>query len=151
PVSIPDTHTIDWTPLPTDRDGNVPGPVVKVLTTDPETKAMTILLHLPPGWKDDELDYHPCAEEGFRLAGWVQIADRHLPVGNHLYRPAGILHGPVRTDPLIGATMIQRFPKEIRILRYTGDEFPHEDGQPINDDHEHDPFEWHERFDTNAL
>jgi hypothetical protein len=150
PVSIPDTHAIDWQPLPT-TDGNVAGPVFKVLTTDPESQAATILMHLPPGWHDDDLDWHPCAEEAFRLAGWVNINGRHLPIGNYLYRPAGILHGPVWVDPVNGATGIQRFPKQIRILRYTGDEFPYEDLQPISGEHERDPFTWHEKLDTTRL
>lgn len=150
PVSIPDAHAIPWTALPT-TDGNVPGPVVKVLTTDPECGAMTILIHLPPGWHDDQLDYHPTAEEGFRLHGWVDINGRHLPVGNYLYRPAGILHGPVKVDPVEGATGIQRFPAPLRILRYTGTEHPHDDLQPITDEHEHDPLAWHEKLDTTQL
>lgn len=150
PVSLPDTHTLPWLALAT-TDGNVPGPVLKLLTSDPESGAMTILIHLPPGWHDDLLDYHPCAEEGFRLHGWVEINGRRLPVGNYLYRPAGILHGPVKVDPLVGATGIQRFPAPLRILRYTGDEFPHEDLQPITDEHERDPFTWHEKLDTTAL
>jgi hypothetical protein len=146
PISIPDTHRIDWTPLPTDRDGNVPGPVFKVLTTDPESGAATMMMHLPPGWKDDVLDWHPCSEEAFRLSGAVQMADRHLPLGNYLYRPPGILHGPVRSDPVLGATMIQRFDKEMRVLRYEGDTFPHEDSQPITKDYERWPLEWHEKL-----
>lgn len=151
PVSIPDTHALPWQGIPT-RDGNVPGPVLKVLTTDPETGALTILIHLPPGWHDDELDWHPSAEEGFRLHGWVEIAGRHLPVGNYLYRPAGILHGPVKVCPLEGATGIQRFPAPLRILRHDpADGHPHEDLVCITDDHLHDPFTWHERLDTLAL
>ena len=149
-VSIPDTHALPWQALPT-ADGNVPGPVVKVLATAADSGALTILIHLPPGWHDDQLDYHPCAEEGFRLNGCIDINGRHLPVGNYLYRPAGILHGPVRVDPIVGATGIQRFPAPIRILRYTGDEFPHEDLQPISDEHARDPFTWHEQLDTLQL
>jgi len=150
PISIPDTHALPWAGIST-TDGNVPGPVLKVLTTDPESGALTILIHLPPGWYDDELDYHPFAEEGFRLHGWVEINGRNLPVGNYLYRPAGILHGPVKVDPVEGATGIQRFPGPLRILRYTGTEHPHTDLQPITAAHTHDPFSWHEQLDTTAL
>lgn len=150
PVSIPDTHAIPWVGIPT-TDGNVPGPVLKVLTTDPETGAMTILIHLPPGWRDDQLDWHPTPEEGFRLHGWIDINGRHLGVGNYLYRPAGVLHGPVHVCPVEGATGIQRFPAPLRILRYEGDTFPHEDLQPITLDHERSPFQWHEKLDTPSL
>src|SRR3954453_5108293 len=123
PVSIPDTHELDWQPLPTARDGNVPGPVFKTLTTDPENGAYTNMLHLPPGWHDPELDWHNSAEEAFRLVGCVGLArppPRGMAVGCYRYRPAGILHGPVRADPLTGATGLSRFPSAPRILRYTG-------------------------------
>jgi hypothetical protein len=151
PVSIPDTHELDWQPLPTARDGNVPGPVFKLLSSDPETGGYTKLQHMPPGWHDPALDYHDAAEEAFRLVGWNQLADRRISVGCYLYRPAGILHGPASSDPVNGSTGISRFPSSARILRYTGDEFPHVDSQPITDDYLHSPIEWVELLDSNTL
>src|SRR5882762_3444903 len=49
PVSIPDPNLLNWHALPTDVDDNVPGPLWKVLTTDPVTGANTYLIHLPGG------------------------------------------------------------------------------------------------------
>src|SRR5262249_24391073 len=149
--SIPDTHELDWQALPTERDGNVPGPVFKTLTTDPEAGGYTNMLDLPPGWHDPELDYHDAAEEAFRPAGWAQLADRRISVGCYLYRPPGILHGPARCDPVNGATGLSRFPRAARIIRYTGDEFPHEDKQPITDDYLNWPIEWVELLDSETL
>lgn len=125
----------------------MPGPVFKVLSRDPETGGSTILIHLPPGWRDDVLDWHPCSEEGMILAGLVTLADRRYTTGIYLYRPPGILHGPAAAPGDEGATIVQRFDSELRILRYTGHEFPHRDLQPITRDAESWPIEWVERLD----
>jgi hypothetical protein len=125
----------------------VPGPVLKVLSTDAKTGGSTIMIHLPPGWHDEVLDWHPCSEEGLVLAGTVTLADRRYTPGVYLYRPPGILHGPAAVPSDDGVTIVQRFSSELRILRYTGDEFPHRDLQPITRQHEDWPIEWHERLD----
>jgi hypothetical protein len=150
-LSIPSAWELDWQPLDTSRDGNVPGPVIKLLRRDEETGGMTFMTHLPPGWKDDLLDWHPSVEEGFILAGACRLADRLLDEDCYLYRPPGILHGPVGAPHDAGATILQRMDKELRILRYEGDTFPHEDSQPITKDHERWPVEWTEKLDTKEL
>ena len=137
---------MDWQSLPT-TDGNVPGPVFKVLSTDANSGGSTILIHLPPGWHDEVLDWHPCSEEGLVLAGIVTLADRLYTPGVYLYRPPGILHGPAAVPGDDGVTIVQRFSSELRILRYTGDEFPHRDLQPVTREHEDWPIEWLERLD----
>ena len=126
---------MDWQSLPT-TDGNVPGPVFKVLSTDADSGGSTILIHLPPGWRDEVLDWHPCSEEGLVLGGTVTLADRRYTPGVYLYRPPGILHGPAAVPGDDGVTIVQRFSSELRILRYTGDEFPHRDLQPVTRQHE---------------
>jgi hypothetical protein len=125
--------------------------VIKILSSDPETGATTKLIHLPPGWHDPELDWHPTVEEVFRLVGSTTMGGVLLPEGNYLYRPPGVLHGPVESDPVIGMTSVTRMDGESRIFRYTGDEFPHEHAQPITDAHERSPYTWYEKLDTNAL
>ena len=150
-VSIPSAWEIDWQALDTNRDGNVPGPVIKVLRQDPDTGGMTFMTHLPPGWKDDLLDWHPSVEEGYLIAGSCRLNDRVLGAGCYLYRPPGILHGPVAAPEDAGATILQRVDKELRILRYEGDTFPHQDLQPVTKDHERWPVEWNERLDTAEL
>lgn len=156
PVAIESAWVTDWIPLDTTRDGNVPGPVWKPLSTDEATGACTYLMHLPPGWHDNVLDYHPGAEEGFTLGGACELGvpgeEGHtvLSTGDYMYRPPGILHGPAASRTVDGATILQRMSSELRILRYTGDEFPHVHLQPITDEHETWPIAWEERIDLAA-
>ena len=151
PISIPSAWEVDWIALDTTRDGNVGGPAWKVLRRDESTGATTFMMHLPPGWHDEILDWHPTTEEAFKLAGSTQLADAHLDTGCYLYRPPGILHGPVSVPSDNGATILQRMNGEIRILRYDGDEFPHRHKQPITDQYKDWPVEWTERLDTETL
>jgi hypothetical protein len=150
-ILIPDTHTIDWQIYPTDRDGNVSGPVFKVLTSDDETGARTRLLHLPPGWRDYELDWHPAVEEAMTIGGGIDMGGCHLEPYCYLYRPPGVLHGPVYADRRQGATFIIRMDRPSRILRYTGDEFPHRHAQPITTEYLESPFAWYEKLDCEGL
>lgn len=157
-VSIESAWEIDWVALDTSRDGNVPGPVWKPLRRDPSTGATTFMTHLPPNWHDPLLDWHPTTEEGFKLAGKTVLGDpaidegyTELGRGCYLYRPPGILHGPVSAPVDEGSTILQRMNGEMRILRYDGDEFPHAHLQPITDQHVDWPVAWNERLDTNAL
>ena len=74
-----------------------------------------------------------------------------MPKDCYLYRPPGILHGPVSVPSEDGATIIQRAVGEMRYFRYDGDEFPHEHGQPITDQYKDRPVTWNEHLDTNDL
>ncbi len=150
-VSIPSAWELDWVALDTSRDGNVPGPVWKPLRRDPWSGALTFLMHLPPGWHDEVLDWHPTTEEGYKLAGATLLGGVLLDKGCYLYRPPGILHGPVSAPYDEGSTILQRTNGEIRILRYDGDEFPHRHMQPITDEHRDWPVEWNEKLDTKEL
>jgi hypothetical protein len=151
PVLIPDSSRLNWIARETHLDGNVPGPVLKILNRNPSSGAQTRLLHLPPGWHDDKLDWHPTIEEGFRLAGALEMGGELLREGFYLYRPRGILHGPVHADPIVGMTSINRMDGEPRIFRYDGDEFPHMHGQPLTDDWKSSPYTWHEKLDVGAV
>jgi hypothetical protein len=150
-VSIPSAWDLDWEVRDVERDGNVPGPVRKVLRRDPAGGGLTYLLHLPPGWRDDVLDWHPTTEEAYILAGSVILADNVLDVGSALYRPPGILHGPVCVPTDAGASTLSRMSGDSRILRYDGDEFPHRHMQPITDDYKDWPVAWTEKLDTKQL
>ena len=150
-VSIASAWEVDWVALDTSRDGNVPGPVWKPLRHDTSTGALTFMMHLPPGWHDEMLDWHPTTEEGFKLAGSTLLGGTLLDKGCYLYRPPGILHGPVSAPSDEGSTILQRMNGDIRILRYEGDEFPHEHLQPITDQHKDWPVEWNEKLDTKEL
>ena len=75
----------------------------------------------------DGVHYHPSVDEAFVIAGDCQMGDRLLTAGCYLYRPPGILHGPVQADPVNGATGITRFSGPSGGIRDTGDEFPRRD------------------------
>jgi hypothetical protein len=150
-ISIPSAWDLEWTALDSAKHGNPPGPVWKVLRTDEKTGGQTYVMHLPPGWILDALDWHPGSEEGFFLAGVCEMPDNHMEKGCYLYRPPGILHGPAVAPSLDGATMLQRMSGELLVLPYDGDEFPHEHLQPITDQYKDWPIEWNEHLDTNTL
>ncbi len=153
-VSIPSAWELDWFGIPT-TDGNVPGPALKILREDSETGALTFMTHLPPNWHDPLLDWHPSTEEGFIIAGDVRLgagdAQRHMKTGCYLFRPPGILHGPVDSPNDLGATIVQRTNAPLRILRYKGKKFPHQDLQPITNDYKKSDVAWSELTDTNTL
>jgi hypothetical protein len=134
PISIPDTAVINWAPIRSDapEDDNVPGPLWKLLTEDRATGAVTYMTYLPPGWRDEVLDWHMTTEEGFRIGGGEGTAS---PPGRYLYRQPGQLHGPARAPLYEGATIIQRMSGPLRILRYNGTKYPRENLQFITDQH----------------
>lgn len=143
PVVVPSAWELPWTPVPTDVDDNVGGPAWKLLAEDPLTGATTLIIHCPPNWRDPGLDWHPHDEEVFFLGGCIRLHDRIYRPGDYLYRPPGILHGEPATAPeLGGGTTFHRFSAPMRILRYTGDEFPQRDSVPITRQHETWPIPW---------
>ena len=151
PVLIPDTHANPWVAIDTERDGNVPGPVVKLLSSDPETGGSTVLLHCPPGWRDPVLDWHPTVEEAFTVEGSLRLGWNTMERGSYLYRPPGVLHGPPHAHDVTGATFVIRMDGESRILRYTGSDFPHRHMQPITDEWKRSRCTWVEKVPTEAL
>lgn len=115
-VTIPSTFGHDWVALPT-TDGNVGGVAIKPLSADEATGGATFLCHLPPGWHDPQLDWHPATEESFKLAGWSLSGERESGTPSYIHRPPGLLHGPTRAEALLGATFLIRFDGELRIFR----------------------------------
>ena len=154
PVVIPSAWETDWHGIST-SDGNVPGPALKILREDADTGALTFMTHLPPNWHDPLLDWHPSTEEGYLIAGEVTLGPpatmRHMKPGCYLFRPPGILHGPVASPNDLGATIVQRTNAPLRILRYKGKKFPHEDCRPITNDYLKSDVRWSELTDTNKL
>jgi hypothetical protein len=148
PVSLADTALLSWRPIPTDVDDNVPGPLWKILTSDPVTGAITFLTHLPPGWRDDVLDWHPSTEEGFILS--APSVPGRLGPGGYLYRQPGFLHGPAFAPPHDSVTILQRTDRPLRILRYRGTKYAHRAGVAVTDEHRDWPVE-QVRVDTKEL
>jgi hypothetical protein len=156
-IRVPRVAELPWVTSP--KPGGVPGGAKKILgiskggamAIDPELEVTTALAHIPPGWVDEELVYHPCVEEAYVLEGEGFMADRPRNKGWYLYRPPGILHGPAGQPPYASRVMVQRFAAAGGLLRYDGDEFPHVDSQPVTDDHERWPVGWVESLDASAL
>jgi hypothetical protein len=147
PISIPAPYWgMEWTPLASSDYGNVPGPVWKVYRSVPGMT--TYLMHLPPGWHDTLLDWHPFVEESYKLAGASKFPTNRLDVGDFMYRPPGILHGPATIPDPEGATSIQRMSGELTIYRHDG---PGEHLEEMTDEHKTWPVEWNERKDMKAL
>jgi hypothetical protein len=137
-VIIPRIYEQPWQPLL--LEGGIRGPAIKVLSRgtggalspDPDFPVVTWISHLPPGWCDPELVYHPCVEESFVLGGAGYLADRYREAGYYLYRPPGILHGPAYNPPYTARTLLQRFGAGTdTLLRYEGDELPLIDCQAV--------------------
>ena len=70
------------------------GCLLKLLRFDEKTHAMTFLYSMTPGFQQDNISYHDCAEEAYHVWGtsWMmQFGD--LPTGGYFWRPAYVNHG----------------------------------------------------------
>ncbi len=70
------------------------GCLLKLLRFDEKTHAMTFLYTMTPGFQQDNISYHDCAEEAYHVWGtsWMmQFGD--LPTGGYFWRPAYVNHG----------------------------------------------------------
>lgn len=76
-----------------------PGCLVKILRYDEHTGAMSFLYTMTPGFWQDNISYHDCAEEGYHIYGdsWM-MQFGVLPTGGYFYRQPWINHGPFSCD-----------------------------------------------------
>ena len=75
------------------------GCLIKLLNFNPMSQAMTFLYCMTPGFYQDNISYHDCAEEGYHLWGtsWMmQFGD--VPTGGYFWRPAYINHGAFASE-----------------------------------------------------
>jgi hypothetical protein len=144
---IPSAWELPWIPLDHVKEACIPGPAWKLLHTHPETGAMTYVMHIPPGWHDPQLDYHPSVEETYQMEGIVTLAEHRMDPECYLYRPPYILHGPVTIHTSF--TALQRTSAPLKMMRYT--DGPGEHLMPIRDDYKDWPVEWNERIDMNGI
>ena len=75
------------------------GCMIKLLNFNPISQAMTFLYCMTPGFYQDNISYHDCAEEGYHLWGtsWMmQFGD--VPTGGYFWRPAYINHGAFASE-----------------------------------------------------
>ncbi len=89
-------QTYDQMPwqVPTLFPQTASGCLLKLLSFDEKTHAMTFLYSMTPGFHQDNISYHDCAEEAYHIWGtsWMmQFGD--LPTGGYFWRPAYVNHG----------------------------------------------------------
>lgn len=75
------------------------GCLIKLLNFNPMSQAMTFLYCMTPGFYQDNISYHDCAEESYHLWGtsWMmQFGD--IPTGGYFWRPAYINHGAFASE-----------------------------------------------------
>lgn len=70
------------------------GCFIKILRFDLKTHAMTFLYTMTPGFRQDNISYHDCAEEAYHIWGtsWM-MQFGNLPTGGYFWRPAYVNHG----------------------------------------------------------
>jgi hypothetical protein len=92
-----DAQELAW--RPTWVPGPRPGLFIKLLYMDPVTGAYTRLIRAEPGWREDRLEHHDCAEEAYTLEGEMYLGNtgRTWGRGSYFWRPPGIRHGPMHT------------------------------------------------------
>jgi hypothetical protein len=85
---------LDWIMYARRTPGVAPGCCSKVLTFDEKTGACTFLYCMVPGFWQDNISYHDCAEEAYHIWGtsWM-MQFGNLPTGGYFWRPAYINHG----------------------------------------------------------
>jgi quercetin dioxygenase-like cupin family protein len=69
-----------------------PGAEAKLLSYDPDSKAVTVILRYPAGWSLDQAHYLDSDEELYVLSGTLIIEGVTYGDGDYAYLPAGLPH-----------------------------------------------------------
>ncbi len=85
-----------WRPF--EAKGVPTGIQVKLLSRDGESGAVSLVAHLPAGWRNAATGYHASDMEIFVLTGAVKIGDRRFTDRCFTYVPAGVSYGPVSVE-----------------------------------------------------
>lgn len=75
-----------------------PGAKMAILTEDPATGAVTMLLRVPAGWSTSGPESHSVLQEELLIEGDLTIGDARLRPGSYACFPPGLVHGPAHTD-----------------------------------------------------
>jgi hypothetical protein len=97
-IQVSSYDDMPWV-TPTLMPATAPGCLLKLLRFDEKTHAMSFLYCMVPGFWQDNISYHDCAEEAYHIYGtsWMmQFGD--LPTGGYFWRPAYINHGAFASD-----------------------------------------------------
>ena len=97
-IQVSSYDNMPWQ-VPTLFPQTASGCLLKVLRFDEKTHAMSFLYCMVPGFWQDNISYHDCAEEAYHIYGtsWMmQFGD--LPTGGYFWRPAYINHGAFASE-----------------------------------------------------
>jgi len=84
---------------PTLLPATAPGCLLKILRWEEKTQAISFLYCMVPGFFQDNVSYHDCAEEAYHIWGtsWI-MQFGYLPTGGYFWRPPYINHGAFASD-----------------------------------------------------
>jgi len=85
---------INWAPGNVTKPSVAAGCMIKLLNFNPDSHALTFLYCMTPDFRQDNISYHDCCEEGYHLWGtsWM-MQFGNLPTGGYFWRPPYINHG----------------------------------------------------------
>jgi hypothetical protein len=109
----------------------------KLLNTDPDTGAFTMLVKLPPGAVDAARGSHSCDEEMFLLEGDLTIDGERFHAPAYWFFPAGTIHGDSHTEG--GAVLIEAFTGPFGFIAAAGKELA---ATPVSRGVDVDALEW---------
>ena len=97
-VQLQSYDDLPWT-VPTFFPATAPGCLIKVLRFDEKTHAISFLYSMTPGFWQDNISYHDCAEEAYHIWGtsWM-MQFGYLPTGGYFWRPPYINHGAFASE-----------------------------------------------------
>jgi hypothetical protein len=97
-IQVASYDDMSWQ-VPTLFPQTASGCLLKILRFDEKTHAMTFLYTMTPGFQQDNISYHDCAEEAYHIWGdsWM-MQFGNLPTGGYFWRPAYINHGAFASD-----------------------------------------------------
>ena len=74
------------------------GLLTRCLNHDPAMGARTLIVDMPAGWEHATPRWHSCDEEFLVLDGELEIGSAQYRTGHYVFRPAGLEHGPTRSE-----------------------------------------------------
>jgi len=97
-VQVQSYDDLPWA-VPTFFPATAPGCLIKILRFDEKTHAISFLYSMTPGFWQDNISYHDCAEEAYHIWGtsWM-MQFGHLPTGGYFWRPPYINHGAFASE-----------------------------------------------------
>lgn len=97
-VQVNAYHGMPWQ-VPTLFPQTASGCLIKILRFDERTHAMSFLYSMTPGFRQDNISYHDCAEEAYHIWGtsWM-MQFGYLPTGGYFWRPPYINHGAFASE-----------------------------------------------------